>query len=160
MSTFRRDKSPEERQTSVADDGDRSRLRFSFPPDPQNVAEARSLAASLAREHGLAEAEIEDIRLVVSEAVTNALRAQRGAGELSPISLECSVDPDHRFHVEVTDTGGGFSEEPSGEFPDVSHGEGERGGFGVPLMKRVASAAKFTTNKLGGTTVGLVVGRD
>lgn len=142
---------------------DEDRLRFSFPPDSEHVATARSLAASLARQHALGDEVIEHVQLLVSEAVTNAIRAHQERGVDSPITMVCTID-DRGFGLEVADAGGGLDAAPTADLPDIDAldavGALDGGGFGIPIMHRLSTNARFVGNDSGGTTVTLRVRTD
>lgn len=128
---------------------------LSFPPRPEHVALARMLAAAVASRHGLEPEAVEDIRLLVSEACTNAVRAHSRGNVDAPIQLVCRTDG--AFHLEVCDSGGGFDiASTRRELPDALSGEGD-GGYGIPIIRILAQDSAFETNTEGGTTVRLSV---
>lgn len=133
-----------------ADDGDDT-VSFSFSPRPENVALARMLAGAVAARLGLSEERVEDVRLLVSEACTNAIRAHERCHVDDVISLTCHVDG--TFSVEVSDHGRGEVVTDKA-FPEPGTANG---GYGIPIMNHVASAATFERNDAGGTTVRLSV---
>lgn len=129
-------------------------VSLSFSPRPENVALARMLAGALAGRWGMPRESVDDVRLVVSEACTNAVRAQHRSGSDAEISLTCRLDGD--FAVEISDHGCGDSILAHAGFPRPGSAES---GYGIPLMRTIASEATFVRNDSGGTTVRLVVER-
>ncbi|NLA34572.1 MAG: hypothetical protein GX868_02665 [Actinobacteria bacterium] len=128
-----------------------------IPAESRFVAKARRFIAEAASQAGWMDQErIDDLRLVASETVTNALLAQRRAGQQARISVRCYVHAD-RFEFSVSDQAGGF-ERP--EQLDVHADEAlcREGGFGLPLIEALSDEAHFV-NTDGGTTVRLVVYR-
>jgi serine/threonine-protein kinase RsbW len=113
-------------------------LRIEFPADAASIAEARGAVGGFARRMGLDDA---DIRLAVSEAVSNsvvhAFRGQR----IGTVTLTCREEPD-AMRVIVADDGGGMR--PNLESPGL--------GLGIPLITKLASEVKFDSSD-GGTTV-------
>jgi anti-sigma regulatory factor (Ser/Thr protein kinase) len=93
---------------------------------PEAVAEARRWTASVAE--GLVDAELHhDLRLVMSEVVTNALR--HGVdGE----RIDLAITPKDEFLcIQVTDDGPGLAPRPGATAPD------ENGGFGLFLIEKL-----------------------
>lgn len=130
-------------------------VSFSFSPRPENVALARMVAGAVAARHGLPAATVDDVRLLVSEACTNAVRAHLRCRLDEAVSLTCRVDG--TFCVEVSDHGCGDEVVADGAFPEPGTASG---GYGIPIMMHVASAATFERNATGGTTVRLAVPTD
>jgi anti-sigma regulatory factor (Ser/Thr protein kinase) len=98
---------------------------FTCPARPDAIAQARERIVALA-EPFVDPARIGDLRLVVSEVVTNAVR-HGGAGDML-----LAVTPKAEFLcVQVTDTGDGFAPRPRAYAPD------EDGGFGLFLIERL-----------------------
>jgi anti-sigma regulatory factor (Ser/Thr protein kinase) len=101
------------------------RQSFTVPPAPHAVAEARERVMTLA-EPFVERARLADLRLVISEVITNAVR-HGGEGDLL-----VAVTPKREFLcVQVTDTGDGFAPRPRAYAPD------EDGGFGLFLIERL-----------------------
>ncbi len=98
-------------------------------PSPESPAMARQALRRLARE--LPGPVLEDIRLLVSELVTNSVR-HAGLGPESTIGLRVDVGPD-RVRVEVSDPGPGF--EPGQESPSIY----QDSGWGLYLVEQVAT---------------------
>lgn len=132
--------------------GDVDTVRFSFSPRPENVALARLVAGAVAARHGLPTRAVEDVRLLVSEACTNAVRAHERCHLDDAVLLTCHVDG--TFCVEVSDHGCGEEVAADRDFPEPGMAVG---GYGIPIMKHIAAAATFERNDAGGTTVRLAV---
>lgn len=128
-----------------------------IPAESRFVAKARRFIAEAAGQAGWMDQELlDDLRLVASETVTNALLAQRRTDRHAQISVRCYLHAD-RFEFSVSDQAGGF-ERP--EQLDMHTDEALRreGGFGLPLIEALSDEAHFV-NTDGGTTVRLVVYR-
>ena len=81
----------------------RAPLRLRLPPDPAAAATARRALADL--EEAVGPRVLEDLRLLVSELVTNSVR-HAGASAGHPVEVEVSLWP-QRVRVEVGDAGQG-----------------------------------------------------
>jgi serine/threonine-protein kinase RsbW len=80
-------------------------LELTFPPKPEYVSTARHTVAALARLHEIPDEVVEDIKLAVSEACTNAVAANSRVGEGDPVRVVASIEDDAIF-IEVFDVGG------------------------------------------------------
>ena len=81
-------------------------LDLTLPPEAGSIAEARTrLCEAIAPEFG--EYEVERLRLLVSEVVTNAVRHGDGT---EPLELHATWNDEVR--IEVSDHGGGFTPTP------------------------------------------------
>lgn len=100
---------------------------------------------------------VEDLRLAVSEAATNAIRAQRSIGNDDPIRISCRVEGPV-VEVSIRDHGGGFDPESLSPLPPVESPERLLfdSGLGVSLMRRLADETEFSSDDRG-TTVRLVI---
>lgn len=129
-----------------------------FPADSRYVATARNFAADAARDAGwLAPDQFDDLRLIVSETVTNALRAHLAQQIEAAIRVESRVYDD-RVEITVIDSAQGFR--PPEPVPGLPEPDMAReGGFGLPLMDALSDEVYFTTTRTG-TAVRLVVRRN
>lgn len=115
-------------------------LTLRLNPGPEAVPAARRALDGL---NGLIRRAVwEDLRLLVTEVVTNGVRH---ASDRGPVSVSVSVD-DERVRVEVSDCGRGFS--PAAAPMPRSDGSG---GWGLQLVDRVAS--RWGVSVDGGTCV-------
>ena len=98
---------------------------FHVPPEPHAVPRAREQVVAIA-EPFVATTRIADLRLVISEVITNAVR-HGGEGDML-----VAVTPKQGYLcVQVTDTGDGFAPRPRAFEPD------DDGGFGLFLVERL-----------------------
>lgn len=132
--------------------------RLEFPAESRFVAAARNFASDAARDAGwLGDEQMDDLRLVVSETVTNALRAHMAQNVTESIEIESRVDDD-RLEITVTDAAVGF--DPPEPVPGLPEPDLAReGGFGLPLMDALSDEIYFTPTSAGGTAVRIVVRR-
>lgn len=101
------------------------RQAFRVASQPHSVPQARERVIELA-EPFVAASRIADLRLVISEVITNAVR-HGGSGDML-----VAVTPKQGYLcVQVTDTGDGFAPRPRAFEPD------DDGGFGLFLVERL-----------------------
>lgn len=128
-----------------------------IPAESRFVAAARNFVADVARQAGWTDEErLDDLRLVVSETVTNALHAQAVSRVDDLIRVATTVFDD-RIEIVVADAAGGF--EPPAVAPSLPEPDLRReGGFGLPLIEALTDEAQFIPTDVG-TTVRVVVYR-
>jgi anti-sigma regulatory factor (Ser/Thr protein kinase) len=78
---------------------------LSIPATAEHVRTARVVAVAAARRAGLAEEELDDVRLAVGEVVTRAVLLAAANGPTGEVDLVLLESPDS-FEVEVTARGG------------------------------------------------------
>jgi anti-sigma regulatory factor (Ser/Thr protein kinase) len=102
-------------------------LDLTLPPEPASVGEARTKVLDAVGPELADDGQLETLRLLVSELVTNAVRHGDHA---HPVEIHAAWNAEVR--VEVIDHGHGFSPAPrAGELD-------EPGGFGLFLVGRLA----------------------
>lgn len=125
--------------------------QLSIPARPEYVAMARLFVSTFASSRRDVEDErIDDLRLAVSEACTNAVEAHLAAGLDSPIIVRVE-ECDDRLDIHVIDQGGGFDVDALPSHPPVTDPERlhfERG-LGVPLIRALVDAAAFDSGGPG-----------
>ncbi len=131
-----------------------------IPAESRFVATARNFVVDAVRmAEWMAPEQVDDLRLVVSESVTNALRAQVDRQVEDLIRVRSAVFDD-RVEVSVIDAAGGFDPEATADAteatvdPDLER----EGGFGLPLIEALSDEAHFTPTS-DGTIVRVVVYR-
>jgi serine/threonine-protein kinase RsbW len=113
-----------------------------IPPDPQFVSLARLVVVTAARRAGMDEERVEDLRIAVSEATTNAIRSHGREGSEERVVLTFgAIGEDDGFEVTIADSGGGFT--PLS--PDELAGRPwtDEGGLGVTLIRGLADDVEF-----------------
>jgi serine/threonine-protein kinase RsbW len=131
-----------------------------IPARPEYLVVARQVVAAAASvEPTFRDERIDDLRIAVSEATTNAIEAHADLEHADRIKIRCNLGEDS-IEVEVMDEAGGFDPD-SVEAPpaadDPARLEWERG-LGIPLMKEFADETEIRPTR-GGTAVRLVVYR-
>jgi anti-sigma regulatory factor (Ser/Thr protein kinase) len=115
-------------------------LRLELPSKPESVAAARHAVGEFATGRGVDDA---DIRLAVSEAVSNAVTHAFRGREPGKVTIHCTAT-DETLAVVVADDGGGMR--PNLESPGL--------GLGIPLITKLAHEVRFDSSE-GGTKVSM-----
>ncbi len=133
-------------------------VELEMPAKPEYLTLARLVVATAASiEPTFRDEKIEDLRVAVSEATTNAIEAHARMSGEDRITIRCDL-ADDRIEVEVRDEGPGFDPsklEPVPQIADPDRLEFE-GGFGIPLMHELADETEIRSSDEG-TAVKLVV---
>lgn len=133
-------------------------VRLEIPAKPEYLSMARQVVAAAAGlEPTFRDERIDDLRIAVSEATTNAIEAHADLDSDERILISCNLGDD-RIEVQILDQGPGFDPEaavsaPDAEAPDRLQWET---GLGIPLMRVLADEAEIHSRE-GGTVVRLVV---
>jgi serine/threonine-protein kinase RsbW len=131
-----------------------------IPAEPEHVRTARLFAASAARQFGVDEERVEDLKVAVSEAATNAMNAHHASGTREPIRIVVSPEA-AAVRVSVVDAGAGF--EPSERIDateDYTPPAGLfEGSLGLALIRSLFPSAKISRNAAQGMTVSIVIDR-
>jgi serine/threonine-protein kinase RsbW len=112
-------------------------IELEIPARPEYVALARLVVSSLAStRRDLADDRIDDLKVAVSEACTNAIEAHRSADSDDSVVVRCA-EFDDRLEISIEDRGHGFDPESLPEHPPVTDPDRlnfERG-LGIPLIR-------------------------
>lgn len=138
-----------------------SRLVLDVPPDPDQVRTARLFVAAVARHFAVDEERIEDVKVAVSEAVTNSIKAHREAGIADPVRVTV-LEKDGELRVSVVDAGPGFNapEPVTGSAPATPAAGLFEGSLGLELIRSLFPDLSIERNPDRGMTVSFVVGTD
>jgi len=138
---------------------DVEQLRLAIPAEAGYIAMARMFAGSVARHYGCDEDVVEDVKVAVSEACTNSVKAHRESGTTEPIELRArETNGDLTF--EIVDSGKGIDTEMQ---TAVSEGSATpaaglyEGSLGLTLIRSLFPGAEISRNLDRGTTVRFVV---
>jgi serine/threonine-protein kinase RsbW len=133
-------------------------LELSVPSRNEFIAVVRLVVSSLATtRRNLAAERIDDLKLAVSEACTNAIEANVARGGDHSVRIRCSEAPD-RFEVSIADSGPGFDPDLLPEHPPVTDPDRlnfERG-LGIPLIRSLVDDVRFESDA-DGTRVSMVL---
>lgn len=133
-------------------------LELDVPSSPEYIAIVRLVVASVASaRRALADERVDDLKLAVSEACTNAIEANRAVHPEAPVHVEIWEAPD-RLEVCIEDSGPGFDPDKL-EFPppftDPTRLNFERG-LGIPLIRTLVDNVEFVHREKG-TSVRMTV---
>jgi serine/threonine-protein kinase RsbW len=115
-------------------------IELHLPSELRYVGLGRLIVCAAARQAGMNGERIEDLRIAVSEATTNAMLAQRRADPSRPVVLHFGA-ADGAFEVTVVDTGPGF--EPAPAHADNGRDWSVEGGLGVTIIRELADDVRF-----------------
>lgn len=135
-------------------------VELEIPARPDFLSLARLVITGAATvEPTFSDDRIENLRVAVSEACTNAIEAHASSGQDERIVIRCDL-ADDRIEVAVTDHGGGFDPDDADAAPDPEHPERLlwESGLGIPLMRVLVDETDFELTP-SGTVVRLVVAR-
>ncbi len=122
---------------------DREEVRLELPSEPGSVKRARDAVATLADRVGVP---ANDVKLAVSEAVSNAVTHAFRGRDAGTISVEARVERD-RLIVVIADDGTGMR--PNVDSPGL--------GFGLSLITQMARDVRFDSST-DGLTVSMSFG--
>lgn len=136
-------------------DGGGTAFRLEFAADPRFLAGARMFAAAVARHFGCTDEIVQDVKVAITEAAANAVKAHGDQAPTEPVRLDAKL-VDGQLMFSVVDVGGGF--DFAGHRPPVP-GTTE-GQVGLLLIRALFPEADIGPNERGGTTVrfGIDVG--
>jgi serine/threonine-protein kinase RsbW len=127
-------------------------LELQVPSRTEYIAVVRLVVASLvSARRRVADERIDDLKLAVSEACTNAIEANlQAAGGDHAVVVKVWEGPE-RLEVCVGDSGPGFDPDMLPEHPPVTDPERlnfERG-LGIPLIRTLVDAVRFESGSQG-----------
>ena len=133
-------------------------IELEIPARAEFVALARLVVSAMASSDAvLSDDQIDDLKLAVSEACTNAIEAHDAAGTDERVVVRCKADSD-TLEVYVEDRGHGFDPGELPDHPPVTDPDRlkfERG-LGIPLIRALVDEVEFSPT-LDGTSVRLVM---
>ncbi len=133
-------------------------IELEIPARAEFVSLARLVVSALASsDSNLADERIDDLKLAVSEACTNAIEAHDAAGSSERVLVRCLAGAD-TLEVCVEDRGHGFDPTGLPDHPPVTDPDRlkyERG-LGIPLIKALVDEVEFKPTAEG-TAVRLVM---
>ncbi|MGH9190255.1 MAG: ATP-binding protein [Acidimicrobiales bacterium] len=133
-------------------------VELEIPARAEFVALARLVVSAIAASDTLlADERIDDLKLAVSEACTNAIEAHGAASVDAGVVVRCRAD-ERLMEVSVEDRGGGFDPASLPDHPPVTDPDRlkfERG-LGIPLIRALVDEVEFSSSG-SGTAVRLVM---
>ena len=134
-------------------------IELEIPARPEYIALVRLVVASLASGRRiLSDERVDDLKLAVSEACTNAIEAHTSIEVDERVVVRCE-EGDDRLEVSVEDQGEGFDPSSLPEHPPVTDPERlnfERG-LGIPLIRTLVDEVDFSPRGDSGTAVRMTL---
>jgi serine/threonine-protein kinase RsbW len=109
-------------------------IRLRIPAKAEYITLCRLALSGLAELRGLEEETLADLKLALTEAVSNSVRHAYGAGANGHVDVTYELHPD-RFGIEVVDDGRGFDPHEAASF---ENGELSEGGLGIAIIETIA----------------------
>lgn len=114
-------------------------VRLRIPAKPEYIALGRLALTGLAKARGLDSDVIADLKLALTEAVSNSVRHAYGSGADGQVDIRYELRAD-RISVEVIDDGAGFDPE---ETPSFDGDELSEGGLGIAIIRTIADGVEI-----------------
>ena len=125
-------------------------VELRVPADAQYVGLARLVVTAAARQAGMTNDRLEDLKIAVSEATSSAISARQRAGGDAPVSLHFGPVGADQFAVTIADAGS-ISDQDS---PDIAaRNWNADGSLGVTLIRGLADAVDFDDEGEAGLSV-------
>ncbi|MCD5413891.1 MAG: ATP-binding protein [Clostridiales bacterium] len=125
-------------------------IKLSIPNKPEYLSVVRLTASGIANRMDFNIEEIEDIKLAVAEACTNAMT--HGEKENSNYNVEFTVE-EKRLIIEVNDKGKGCRVE---NIKKPQPRELEEGGLGIFIIKSLMDKVEISSKLGKGTTIKMI----
>ena len=126
-------------------------VALEIPARTEFVSLVRRVISTAAQLHPNIEPErVEDLRVAVSQATTNAIRSHEGVDPAAQIQLSCNVTED-QIEVTVRDHGKGFDPDALPNLPDPDSPERllHESGMGLRLMRMLADETEIRPSETG-----------
>lgn len=133
-------------------------FEMTCPSHPDNVGLCRVSVATFAAGLGFTLAEIEEIKVAVSEAVSNVVVHAYGKDEQGPLRLRCDETEDG-MRIRVEDEGVGIADVDKAREPSFST-DPERMGLGFVFMESFSDEFQVTSSLGAGTRVEMLRRRE
>lgn len=109
-------------------------VRLRIPAKPEYIALGRLALTGLAQARGLESDTVADLKLALTEAVSNSVRHAYGTAGEGQVEVRYELRAD-RISIEVVDDGAGFDPE---EAPSFDGDELSEGGLGIAIIRAIA----------------------
>ena len=123
--------------TAVVDaaraDGTRS-IHLRIPAKPEYITLCRLALTGLAQLRDIGDDTMADLKLALTEAVSNSVRHAYGASDDGHVDITYELHPD-RLGIQVVDDGDGFDPD---EAPSFAGDELSEGGLGIAIIRTIA----------------------
>jgi len=137
------------RETAKMSEGDgiglSEPISLRIPSRPEYALIARLVVAQVSQAAGFGPEDVYDLKLAVTEAVTNVIRH----AAVDSFEIEYRVSPEV-VEITVMDAGGGFEAEES------PHEPGHDGGFGLAVIRSLVDEVVLDSASGGGTRLKMI----
>jgi len=117
------------------EDGEEFRsIKLRIPAKPEYVSLCRLALTGLAELRSMADETLADLKLALTEAVSNSVRHAYGPDGPGHVDITYELRPD-RIGIEVVDDGAGFDPD---ETPSFDGDELSEGGLGIAIIRTIA----------------------
>ena len=123
-----------------------------FTSEPEFISTARLFAGAAARYYGCDEDAVQDVKIAVSEACTNAVKAHGTAVVATPVRVIVRPMGD-RVEFHIIDAGGGFERATNGDRKRSDTDALLESGIGLQIIQALFPDTDVGPNPDGGTTV-------
>ena len=113
-------------------------VELRVPADVQYVGLARLVVTAAARQAGMTNDRLEDLKIAVSEATASAIAAHQRAGDERPVALSFGSVNSSQFAVTINNAGPLTDDEDMAE-----RNWNSEGGLGVTLIRGLADVVDF-----------------
>jgi serine/threonine-protein kinase RsbW len=121
-------------------------IELKIPAEPEYLLVARLTLSGIATRMNFGFDEIEDLKIAIAEACTNAIQHAYKNGNHRRIDIKFFIEED-KLRIEVEDMGKGFQPEKIKKLPEDLL-EKERG-LGIFLIKSLVDEVEFESSKKG-----------
>jgi len=125
-------------------------IKLTLPTKPEYVSLARLTIASVANNMGFSIGDVEDLKVAVSEACTNALNHSKNPDTTYDLTY---VVEHQKLVFTVTDRGVGFEPEEVA-MPDLNGKQ--LGGFGLFIIKSLMDRVEIISERGSGTSITMI----
>ena len=120
-------------------------IRLEIPPRLDYLAVVRLVVATAAElDPLLPQSRLDDLRLAVTEACSNAIKAHRPEAVDDPVVVSCRLE-EEGFQVGIRDRGPGFDPDALAALPEASDPKRlhHESGLGIPLIRVLTDEVTF-----------------
>lgn len=133
-----------------------NKIQLTLPAISENEGLSRQILCSFAAQLDVTTSEIGDLRIIISEAVTNCV-VHAYPGSVGIIYISASIYDDKSIKIRIRDKGCGIADLERCMQPFyTTDPAGERGGMGMPIMKELSDRFSVRSAVGKGTSVTLV----
>lgn len=117
-------------------------VRLRIPAKPEYIALCRLALTGLAQARALDSDTVADLKLALTEAVSNSVRHAYGTPGEGQVDIRYELAPD-RISVDVIDDGAGFDPE---EAPSFDGDDLSEGGLGIAIIRTIADDVEIESS--------------